>query len=88
MSRDSAVGIPTGYGLDDIGVGVRVPVETLLHVIQTGSGTHPLSYPMGTTGFSSGVKRPGRKPDHSPPTSTEVNKTWNYTSTPPYASMA
>jgi hypothetical protein len=26
MSRDSAVGIATGYGLDDRGVGVRVPV--------------------------------------------------------------
>jgi hypothetical protein len=25
-NRDSAVGIPTGYGLDDRGVGVRVPV--------------------------------------------------------------
>jgi hypothetical protein len=27
-SRDSAVGIATGYGLDDQGVGVRVPVGT------------------------------------------------------------
>jgi hypothetical protein len=26
MSRDSVVGIATGYGLDDRGVGVRVPV--------------------------------------------------------------
>jgi hypothetical protein len=26
QSRDSAVGIATGYGLDDRGVGVRVPV--------------------------------------------------------------
>jgi hypothetical protein len=26
MSRDSAVGIATSYGLDDRGVGVRVPV--------------------------------------------------------------
>jgi hypothetical protein len=25
-SRDSAVGIATGYGLDDRGVGVRVPL--------------------------------------------------------------
>jgi hypothetical protein len=25
-SRDSAVGVATGYGLDDRGVGVRVPV--------------------------------------------------------------
>jgi hypothetical protein len=27
-SRDSAVGVATGYGLDDRGVGVRVPVGT------------------------------------------------------------
>jgi glutamine synthetase len=26
MSRDSVVGIATSYGLDDRGVGVRVPV--------------------------------------------------------------
>jgi hypothetical protein len=26
ISRDSVVGIATGYGLDDRGVGVRVPV--------------------------------------------------------------
>jgi hypothetical protein len=26
LSRDSVVGIATGYGLDDRGVGVRVPV--------------------------------------------------------------
>jgi hypothetical protein len=27
-SRDSAVGIATGYGLDDVGVAVRVPVDS------------------------------------------------------------
>jgi hypothetical protein len=27
-SRDNAVGIATGYGLDDRGVGVRVPVRS------------------------------------------------------------
>jgi hypothetical protein len=51
MSRGSSVGIATGYGLDDRGVGVRVPVGSefsLLHVVQTGSGVHPASYPMGT----------------------------------------
>jgi hypothetical protein len=34
------------------------------------------------------VKRQGREADHSPPTSAEVNKMWNYTSIPPYALMA
>jgi hypothetical protein len=48
-SRDIAVGIATGYGLDDRGVGVRVPVGSrifFLHVVQTGSGAHPTSYSM------------------------------------------
>jgi hypothetical protein len=38
--------------------------------------------------LSAGVKRPGREADHSPPTSTEVNFTWIYTSTLPYVCMA
>jgi hypothetical protein len=71
-SRDSAVGIATGYGLDGRGAGFRVPVGSrcsLLHVVQTGSGAHPASYPIVL-----GVKLPGLKADHSPPTSDEVNK--------------
>jgi hypothetical protein len=61
-SRDSSVGIVTGYGLDDRGVGVRVPVESniflspLIHIVQTGSGAHPVSYPMGPRGSFPGVK--------------------------------
>jgi hypothetical protein len=63
-------------------------VFSLLHVVQTGSGVHPTSYPMGTGGSFPGVKRPGRESDHSPPTTAEVKKMWIYTSTPPYAFMA
>jgi hypothetical protein len=51
MSRCSAAGIATGYGLDDRGVGVQVPVGkkfSLLHIVQTSSGVHPTSYPKGT----------------------------------------
>jgi hypothetical protein len=54
-SRDSVVGVATGYWLDDRGVGIRVPLGqefSLLHVVQTGSGTHPASYPLGTGGFA------------------------------------
>jgi hypothetical protein len=58
---------------------------SLLHVVQTGSGVHSDSYPMGTGGSFPGVKRSGREADHSPLTSAEVKKTWVYTSTPPYA---
>jgi hypothetical protein len=84
------VGIATGYGHDDRGVGVTSPgrVRNFLHVVQTGSGVHPASCQRGTGGFSPGVKRPGREGDHSPQTSAEVNKMWIYTSTPPYAFMA
>jgi hypothetical protein len=90
MRYISAGGIATGYGLDDRGVGVRVPVGLRIfthHVVQTGSGVHPTSYPMGTGDSFPGVKRPGREADHTP-TSAEVKKTWVYTSTPLYASMA
>jgi hypothetical protein len=32
--------------------------------VQNDSGAHPGSYPVGTRGSSSGVKRPGREADH------------------------
>jgi hypothetical protein len=54
---------------------------SFLHVVQTGSGIHPTSYPMGTGGSFPGVKRPGREADHSP-TNAQVKKMWIYTSTP------
>jgi hypothetical protein len=63
-------------------------VKNFLHVVQTGSGVHPASYPMGTGGSFSGVKRQGREADHSPPTSAEVKKMWIYKSTPPYSFVA
>jgi hypothetical protein len=41
--------------------------------VQTGSGAHLASYPMGTGGsFPGGKARPGRDADHSPPSSAEV----------------
>jgi hypothetical protein len=80
-SRDSEVGIATGYGLDDREVGVRVPV---------GSGVFssprcpdwlwgPIQWVPGAV--SPGVKRPGREANHSPPTGAEVKKMLIYTST-------
>jgi hypothetical protein len=53
-SRFSVVVIPTGYGLEDKGVGVGVPVEARIF-FQTGSGAHPASYPMGTGGKAAGA---------------------------------
>jgi hypothetical protein len=89
-SRDSVVGIATGYELDDRGVGVRVPVgqEFSVHSVQTGSGAHLASYPMGTGDSFPGGKAAGHEADHSPPTSSEVKKMWIHTSTPPHTFIA
>jgi hypothetical protein len=88
VNRDSIVSIATGYGLGDRGVRVRVPVGSNIFSsprrLQTGSGAHPASYPMGTRGaLSPGVKWP-----EPPPASAEVKKMWLDTSTPPYDFMA
>jgi hypothetical protein len=77
-SLDSSVGKALGYALDDRGSRVRFPAGagnfSLHHRVQNGSGVHPASYPMGTRGFSLGVKRLGRGTDHSPPSSAEVKE--------------
>jgi len=44
------------------------------HRVLNGSGAHSASYPMGTGDSFSGVKRPGREADHSPPSSAKVKK--------------
>jgi hypothetical protein len=90
VSYGSTVGIATAYGLDDQGVRVRVPVVSeysLLHIIQTSSGAHPVSYSMGTGGFFPRGKAAGHEAHHSPPTSAEIKKMWNYTFIPPYTFM-
>jgi hypothetical protein len=77
-------GTTLGYGLDDRGFESRKGLGIFFHHrVQTGSGTHPASYPMGTRGSFPGVKRPGREADHSPLSSAEIKNTLNYTSTPP-----
>jgi hypothetical protein len=46
------------YGLDDLEVGVRVQDGrefSFLHVVQTGSGAHPATYPMGIGGSFTGA---------------------------------
>jgi hypothetical protein len=65
------------YGLDDRAIGVRSPVGakdfSTIPCVQTGSGAHPASCPLGTGGpFPGGKARPGRDADHSPPSNTEV----------------
>jgi hypothetical protein len=60
-SRDSVVGVATGYGLDEGGGRSSSPgrVTNFLHVVQTGSGVHPSSYPMDTGGSFPGGKAAG-----------------------------
>jgi hypothetical protein len=83
-SRDSAVGTATGYGLDDRGVWVQVPVGSRIYSTSRPSEDHLTSYPTGTSGSFQGVKRRGGEADHSPPTSVEVRKMLIYTSNPPH----
>jgi hypothetical protein len=68
-SRNSSVGIATGYGLDNRMIGVRFPALagkiSLRNHVQTGSGNHTTSYPVGAGGFSLGVKGRGREADTS-----------------------
>jgi hypothetical protein len=90
-SRDSAVGIASVYGLNDPGVGIRVPVEARIFSSRSsrpvlGPTQPPVQWVPGA--LSPGKKLPGREADHSPPTSADVKKTWIYTSTSPYVFMA
>jgi hypothetical protein len=50
--------------------------------VQTGSGAHPASYPVGTGVSSLGVKRQGREVDHSPPSGAEVKNDELYLHSP------
>jgi hypothetical protein len=50
-------GYTAGYGLDSRGsIPGRGKRFSLLHSVQTGSGAHPASYPMGTAGDFPGGK--------------------------------
>jgi hypothetical protein len=85
ISRDIAVGIVTGYGLDDRGDGVRVPVGSKIF-----SSPYLLnrlwSPPSLLCNEFLGLS--GRTADHSPPVSAEVEETCVSTSTPPCVFMA
>jgi hypothetical protein len=83
-SRDSSVGIATGYGLDDR------EVKNFLFSMSSrptpGSTKPPIQRVAGVLSLE--PKRPGREANHSPPASADVKKIWIYTSTPPYAFIA
>lgn len=51
--------------------------------VQTGSGTHPASYSIGTRFFPGGkADGGGGDVEYSPPSSAEVKNDWRYTDTP------
>jgi hypothetical protein len=65
------------YGLDDRAIGVQSSAGakdfSCILCVQTGSGAHPASCPMGTGGPFPGDKaRQGCDVDQSPPSSAEV----------------
>jgi hypothetical protein len=83
--RDSAVGIATGYGLDDQGVDVPVGVRIFTSPMSSRTALGSIHPPPSS--FAA-VKLPEREADHSTPISAEVKKTWLYTPTPPYVFLA
>jgi hypothetical protein len=62
-SRDYPVSIAIDYRLDNRMIGVQFPAGdgnfSFRHHVQTGSGAHPASYPMGTGGSFPGGKAGG-----------------------------
>jgi hypothetical protein len=78
-SRGSAVGIATGYGLDDRPVGFRVPVGARIFSFPCRADQFWGPSSLLSDGYrglhSPGLKGSGREADHSPPTSADVKKT-------------
>jgi len=63
-------------------IGASYVSYSLHHRVQTDSGAHPVSYPMGKRGSLLWVKAAGGEADHSPTSSAEVKDAWSYTSIP------
>jgi hypothetical protein len=87
-SRDSSVGIASGYVLDSWGlIPGRGKGFSLLHRVQIGSRAHPASYPIGTGGSFPGGKTLGLEANHSPPFSAKVKHGGAITSLPHTSSL-
>jgi hypothetical protein len=56
---------------------------SFIHSVQTGSGTHPSSYPMVLGALSPGVKRPRSEADYPTPSNAEVKNYGAITPLPP-----
>jgi hypothetical protein len=70
--RGSSVVTATRRGLDGPGIESRWGARFSAPV-QTGPGSHPASYTVGTASFP-GIKRPSRGVDHPPRSSVEVGE--------------
>jgi hypothetical protein len=73
----SSVSLVPDYGLDDRAIEIGFPAWakgfSCSLCVQTGSGAHPASCPMGTGGpFLGGKARPGHDAHHSPQSSAAV----------------
>jgi hypothetical protein len=88
----SSGSIVSDYGLDDRSIEVRSPTGADFSsspCVQTGSGAHPASYPMGTGVLSPGIKRGwGVTLTTHPHLVPRLRMSRSYTSSPPSASMA
>jgi hypothetical protein len=87
-SQGSSGSIVSDYGLDEQAIEVQSPTGaedfSSSPCVQTGSGAHPATYPMGTRGsFPGGKVRPGRDADHLPHLVPRLRMSRNYTSSPP-----
>jgi hypothetical protein len=86
-SRDSIVRIATSYGLNDRGVGVRVPLGS--RIFSSSRRPDRLWGPPNLLSVGYGGLLPGGQSNQgvkltTPPASAEVKKMWIYTSTSPY----
>jgi hypothetical protein len=80
----TGVRIATGYGLDETSrISSPDRVKNFLFFTSSRPALRPTYFPMQWVPrfLSPEVKRPGPEAYHSPETSTEVKKTWSYTST-------
>jgi hypothetical protein len=72
------------YGLDDRGIGVRVPIGPRIFPTTSRPALRSTQSPMQ---WVQEEKLPGREADHSSPTSAEVKKTWIYINPLPHTSL-
>jgi hypothetical protein len=82
MTHDSAVGIATGYALDDRRTGVLVPVVSSSHFSMMTTGLMQPSV-LVPGALVPEISRPARQAEHAPPTNAEFIKTRTHISAPP-----